>query len=54
MKFFKRKIPKVGSIYTIKEKYNAYNGMTGIVFHHLGGESFGINCGTNIVCNINP
>lgn len=36
MILFRKKLPKEGSVYTYKKKGNAYNGMTGIVFHHLG------------------
>lgn len=51
-KIFKKSLPKVGSTFTYRNKKSCYNGWTGIVFHHLGGDSFGIDMGNRILCNI--
>lgn len=47
-------MPKEGSIYTYRKRGSAYNGMTGVVEHHLCGDAFMIRCETNILAGIRP
>jgi hypothetical protein len=51
--FKKPVMPEEGSTYTHRER-GAYNGMKGIVEHHLGGDRFMIHTGTSTLCNIKP
>lgn len=57
IKLFKKPLkplPKEGTTFTINDKRSAYNGMSGIVHHHLDGEHFMIYTGTAWLCNIKP
>lgn len=52
--FKKKTLPKEGSIYTHNKKGSAYDGMTGIVHHHLDGKAFMIKCDGCWLVNIKP
>lgn len=47
-------MPIEGSVFTYFKKGSAYNGMTGVVKYHEGGDGFMIECDTNCLCNIKP